>query len=613
MTKYAKKNTNTTTTKVSKDFVYNMVTDRIIAQLEKGVVPWHRPWTLTADSFGYAWNFVSKKPYRGINPFILSHPGEPYITWKQCKALNHKVVNPGNYEIVVFWKQWDTGKVKTDADGNVILNEKTGKPEHIIVPVLRYYKVYWIGDTDIEYKPSAISFTKNQSHDLAEKVIQNYLSQENHPHFTARKQNEAYYRPSTDSVFVPCLEQYDKVEEYYSTAFHELTHSTGHVSRLNRLKNDSFGDKEYSKEELVAELGAATLVNLCGLETESSFNNSASYIAGWLKALKNDKKFVVFAGSQAQKAVEWITDGMDFISAEEEDGEEETTEEVVSSPVVQEVKPETVSVNVFQLNKVFSKEYAFMPYDFVSSKTNIRSAMYDKVYSCTFPKETTLDDMYRIFNIEHPADYKTRSLSVSDVLQVNDKFYYVDSIGYAELTDFFEELETVEKHNNTNTDKAFHSLLKYAKKCKSRPTLTKLQCDDNYSYLTDSFIAVRTKDDVYGIEKAENPVKMNKLYDGVINNATIHDFLPELETLKTAMTAGRKQKKEVLFMDTHNNTYAVKYLIEAVTYTGTNEYRFSSNIQPTFISGNGLDYVICPIRQYEDNSLRPGFNFIDRK
>ena len=95
--------------------------------------------------------------------------------------------------------------------------------------------------------------------------------------------------------------------EYYSTVFHELTHSTGHPSRLTRLTRPSFfGTEDYSKEELVAEIGAATLVNHVGLETSSSFRNSAAYIQNWLGILKNGKRFIVSAAGRAEKAVNLI-------------------------------------------------------------------------------------------------------------------------------------------------------------------------------------------------------------------------------------------------------------------------------------------------------------------
>ena len=119
--------------------------------------------------------------------------------------------------------------------------------------------------------------------------------------------DRAFYNPATDSITLPLLAQFKETAEYYSTAFHEMIHSTGHMSRLNRLEKTAFfGTEAYSKEELVAEIGAATLVNAAGLETSSSFRNSAAYIQNWLKVLSDDKRFIVSAAGKAEKAVALI-------------------------------------------------------------------------------------------------------------------------------------------------------------------------------------------------------------------------------------------------------------------------------------------------------------------
>ena len=108
-------------------------------------------------------------------------------------------------------------------------------------------------------------------------------------------------------MVLPFRKQFVSTAEYYSTVFHELTHSTGHAKRLNRLSKPSFfGTEDYSKEELVAEIGAATLVNHVGIETDSSFRNNAAYIQNWLKVLKDDKRFIVSAAGKAEKAVALI-------------------------------------------------------------------------------------------------------------------------------------------------------------------------------------------------------------------------------------------------------------------------------------------------------------------
>ena len=140
----------------------------------------------------------------------------------------------------------------------------------------------------------------------AQEIIYDYLGREG-VKLSHEEGDRAFYRPSTDEIVLPIRKQFMSTAEYYSTVFHELTHSTGHPSRLNRLTRPSFfGTEDYSKEELVAEIGAATLVNHVGLETGSSFRNSAAYIQNWLGVLKNDKRFIVSAAGRAEKAVNLI-------------------------------------------------------------------------------------------------------------------------------------------------------------------------------------------------------------------------------------------------------------------------------------------------------------------
>ena len=124
-------------------------------------------------------------------------------------------------------------------------------------------------------------------------------------------QNMAFYSPSTDSVSVPRIEQYENPDEYYSTLFHEMVHSTGHVSRLNRFEDGvaAFGNDDYSKEELVAEMGSCFLCGTIGISTDNSFRNSSAYIGSWLSKLKGDKRLVVTASSKAEAAIRYIQNG----------------------------------------------------------------------------------------------------------------------------------------------------------------------------------------------------------------------------------------------------------------------------------------------------------------
>ena len=273
--------------------VYDMVTDRIIAELEKGNIPWKRPWTGVRSG---AYNRITKKPYSIINQMLLTHCGE-YATFKQWTDTGGHIRKGEKSEIVVFWKIFESKENNPD----------TGEIEIKKIPLLRYYNVFHISQVE-GVKPLEVPFKEVEPIEEAEKIITMYVERE-HIDFNECASNEAYYSPLQDKVVVPMKEQYNLVNEYYSTTFHELTHSTGHKNRLDRLETEavaSFGSEEYSKEELVAEIGSATLMNVTGIETPKTFKNSTAYIQGWLQVLKNDNKFIVSASSKAEKAVNYI-------------------------------------------------------------------------------------------------------------------------------------------------------------------------------------------------------------------------------------------------------------------------------------------------------------------
>lgn len=272
--------------------VYQMVTERIIAELEKGVIPWEKPWTgVRAGAF----NRVSKKPYSLLNQMLLKHTGE-YATFKQWSELGGKIKKGAKSEIIVFWKITEIEEENED-------NEKVKKN----IAILRYYNVFHISQVE-GVKPLESPFPEVEPIEEADRIINDYVARE-HIDFTECASNKAYYSPSIDCVVVPMKEQYKLINEYYSTTFHELTHSTGHKTRLDRLESGAvaaFGSETYSKEELVAEIGSASIMNLLGIETTKTFRNSAAYIQSWIRVLKNDNKFIVSAASKAEKAVNFI-------------------------------------------------------------------------------------------------------------------------------------------------------------------------------------------------------------------------------------------------------------------------------------------------------------------
>ena len=276
--------------------VYQMVTDRVIEQMQHGIIPWHRPWTGAADG---AMNYVTRRPYSLLNQLLLGRDGE-WLTWKQIQDCGGKLKKGAKAGMVVYYGKFVAKEEK--ADGTVEEKE---------IPVLKYYNVFHLSDcTGIESKIENDVHTTTRPIDAAGDIINGYLSSEDAPRFhNDQPSNRAYYAPSTDTVVVPMISQYEIAEEYYSTTFHELTHSTMKESRCNRRAENeraAFGSENYSREELVAELGAAMLCTVSGLDNDKAFKNSVAYLQGWLKALKNDNKMMVWAASRAEKAARYI-------------------------------------------------------------------------------------------------------------------------------------------------------------------------------------------------------------------------------------------------------------------------------------------------------------------
>lgn len=274
--------------------VYEMVTNRIIEQLESGVIPWEKGWSGLANG---AYNRISKKPYSILNQMLLKHSGE-YATFKQWQECGGKIRKGEKSEIIVFWKVLPIEETQED-----------GTKEIKQIPLLRYINVFHISQVN------GVQPIEREVHDIkpiekAQSILNDYWTRENIEvkHIAG---NDAFYSPSRDIIRLPLLEQFKTANDYYETAFHESVHSTLKKSRCNRedertSKYVAFGSTEYSKEELVAEIGSANLMNISGIETDKSFRNAAGYIQNWLSVLKNDVKFIVSASTKAEKAVKYI-------------------------------------------------------------------------------------------------------------------------------------------------------------------------------------------------------------------------------------------------------------------------------------------------------------------
>ncbi len=280
------------------------VTDRIVALMEAGTDPWRKPWA--ANGGGLPRSIGSHKAYRGINPFLLlvtsMEQGYSSPWWGTYKAIAEKggQVRKGEKgTMVVFWSTFDSKDPKeVDAKGN---------PKKVFF--LKSYVVFnaeQADDLPAKFYPVAEARPEFEVIDAAQAVVDDYLSRTGIS--VAHGGDRAAYSPSQDTIVLPDPEAFTRGAEYYGTAFHELAHSTGHASRLNRPELTSFshfGDVHYSKEELIAEQAAAMVAGITGIG-EHLIANSAAYLASWAKALRGDSKLVVRAASAAQKAADLI-------------------------------------------------------------------------------------------------------------------------------------------------------------------------------------------------------------------------------------------------------------------------------------------------------------------
>lgn len=272
--------------------VYEIVTERILAELEKGKIPWEKPWIGGIDC---PIKHTTGEPYSILNQILLGEPGE-YLTLNQCNKEGGRIKKGAKAKLVVFWK---------------IIEKEDEKSKTQKIPVLRYYNVFHINDCEgikpkFEREQHPNGATKAQN---AENIVSEYSSRTN-LEISHANQLQAYYMPRKHLVNIPDMDRFKSTEGYYSTFFHELVHSTGNKKLLNRFPDDAkqaaFGSDSYSREELVAEIGANMLLHSMGMDTDKSNRNSVAYIQSWLRALKNDKRLIVSAAGHAEKAVKLI-------------------------------------------------------------------------------------------------------------------------------------------------------------------------------------------------------------------------------------------------------------------------------------------------------------------
>jgi len=294
----------------SRKDVYSIVNERIIEKLEQGTVPWQQPWTVA----GVPMNGISKRAYRGINVMLLAMLGYEhniFMTFKQIKEIGGSVKRGEHGNMVVFWNYVERNEAQKERTDGTPLEEMAKK-----VPMLRYYSVYNVAQCEgIPEKYLAKAAHNWEPIQKCDEIVSGMPKQ---PRIVHSKQS-AFYDPLKDYVNMPKYNSFVRPEAFYSTLFHELVHSTGHNSRLERkglLEMAEFGSEPYSQEELVAEIGTCYLQSYAGIITE--FEQSAAYIEHWLKVLRGDHRFIFTAFTLAQKATDFILNIKDEVEDSEQ-------------------------------------------------------------------------------------------------------------------------------------------------------------------------------------------------------------------------------------------------------------------------------------------------------
>lgn len=288
--------------------LYQSITDKIIAELERGTAPWVRPWSVEADPFPR--NALSQRSYRGINNLLLGieHVARGYttnqwLTFRQALQLGGNVRRGERSAPVIYY---EAKVIEKPDEANLADGDEREKR---FVPLLKVFHVFnldQIENLPETHQPAPSDFTW-EAGPTAEHLIEASEANIRHQGF------QAFYSPPNDVIYLPPPSAFADATSYYGTALHELAHWTGHTSRLGRKLGNRFGESAYAVEELIAEMGAAFLAAHCRLDGQLQH---ASYIKSWLDVLHRDKRAVLIAAAQAQKAADYLLERAGLLTSE---------------------------------------------------------------------------------------------------------------------------------------------------------------------------------------------------------------------------------------------------------------------------------------------------------
>ena len=279
---------------------YNQLIEQITRDMaDSNLTPWHCPWSRPRNGRG--------NRYRGFNLLILNFmtrdkdfKSKVYITARQAKELGGYIKKDEKGFPICFYKPERFEEVK-DENGEKWLQEKHA--------FLRCYTVFNVDQTENVSLPEDVLKETEKNWEPLERADEIVLNYKDRPQIKESKNGGAFYVPSSDKIYLPPLKDFESVESFYSTAFHELTHSTGHESRLNRKTLTAlagFGSNDYSLEELVAEIGCTMLLSECNLYNRIEQRQSAGYVKSWISRFKEKPALLWQSAAKAQKAVDWI-------------------------------------------------------------------------------------------------------------------------------------------------------------------------------------------------------------------------------------------------------------------------------------------------------------------
>lgn len=430
-----------------------MVLDRFLSCLERSPGKWQKEWVVPRPMQ----NGNTGKAYRGVNQLLLSNVAEErgyqdcrWYTFYQVSEAGWHLQNAKDQGVPVeYWSPYDTvdKKMVSWKEMYRLLREQEREDSDFSLRCKTY--TVFNGDLIPELEPLPVQQTKSpeETNELAEKALLTYLQNSGVTlHADNPSQTYAFYQKIEDAIYLPVRERFFSLGGYFGTAFHEVAHSTAHPDRLNRSFGEKFGDDAYSREELIAEISSTLICGELGLSGDDLLlENHEAYVQSWISGLKEKPNVLFSAIQSAQQAADYVL---------------ETAEVEKLRDWMQKQQPED-RYTIYQIKEESLQDCVFLSFGMLSKfGENVSKDRYQEVYSDVLKPGTTLDELFRKFNVDHPADYTGRNLSVSDVVVLHksgkDTAYYCDLAGWQEVPGFLSGSPGEQYSNETVENDAFN-------------------------------------------------------------------------------------------------------------------------------------------------------------